>query len=434
VSKWASEHRRLKYAVEGCFNGVWGDEPNGVDDLVVVRVADFNRERATVELGDSPTIRAIPSGARNRRLLRKGDLLIEKSGGGEQQPVGNVVLFQHEVPAVCSNFVARLPVADGCDPRYVAYLFRALYTEGKNVPHIKQTSGIQNLDSESYLNELAWLPSRDTQAAIANFLDQQTAGIDALIAEKKRLVERLQELKRAQLGQLAVGLDSGRPLKETGHPALPLIPRSWTLSRLKWVCSLLRDGTHQPPPRVDEGVPLLSVRNVQEGNFTFLPDDSFISEEHFLELNRSFDVRQGDVLLAVVGATMGKVAVVPAMGRTFHIQRSLAVARPRLDLTMSELLAAQMRSEYFQQLLWQNTGFSAQPGIYLGALGDFPIPIPPEEERGQIVAALSERASKVDTLVHHVRGHLHRLTEYRSSLISAAVTGQLNISEYKEAA
>ena len=63
--------RRLKYAVEGCFNGVWGDEPNGVDDLTVVRVADFDKKRARVSLGESPTLRAIPVGARNHRLLSR---------------------------------------------------------------------------------------------------------------------------------------------------------------------------------------------------------------------------------------------------------------------------------------------------------------------------------------------------------------------------
>ena len=197
----ALENRRLKYAVEACANGVWGDEPNGEDDLVVVRVADFDREKGVVSLGDVPTVRAIPESARNRRVLAPGDLLLEKSGGGEQQPVGNVVLFRDTCPAVCSNFVARMPVKADCDSRYVAYVFRSLYAEGRNVPHVKQTSGIQNLDSESYLNEVAWLPPKPDQERIANFLDEQTARIDALIAEKERLLSRLDELRWARVAK-----------------------------------------------------------------------------------------------------------------------------------------------------------------------------------------------------------------------------------------
>jgi len=169
VRAGVNDVRRLKYAVEGCFNGVWGEDANGVDDLTVARVADFNRERGYVKFGDAPTVRAIPQSARNRRVLAKGDLLIEKSGGGEQMPVGNVVLFDDDRPSVCSNFVARMPVVPECDSRFVSYVFRSLYSEGKNVTHIKQTSGIQNLDSDSYLNEKAWLPNRHLQEAHRQF-------------------------------------------------------------------------------------------------------------------------------------------------------------------------------------------------------------------------------------------------------------------------
>lgn len=83
---------RLKYTVDNCINGYWGDEPDGENDIPVVRVADFNRINATVNF-PIPTIRAIENKALLNRTLKSGDLLIEKSGGGEKQPVGFVVLF-----------------------------------------------------------------------------------------------------------------------------------------------------------------------------------------------------------------------------------------------------------------------------------------------------------------------------------------------------
>ena len=279
------------------------------------------------------------------------------------------------------------------------------------------------------------VPPPEEQERIANFLDEQAARIDALIAEKERLVDRISELRDSEFSRvLTLGLRQEVETYPTGNPALPEIPAGWKLSRLKWVCSLLRDGTHTPPPRVDVGVPLLSVRNVQNGEFTFLPDDSLISEEDYLELNRSFEVRQGDVLLAVVGATMGKVAEVRDMGRPFQIQPSLAVMRPKPSEIGPTLLAAAIRAEYFQSLLWQNTGFSAQPGTYLGALADFPIPVPPHEEQSEIVAHLSRKGRDFENLIQHTVEHISRLREYRSSLISAAVTGQLDISTFKVAA
>ena len=85
------EVHRLGTSVHGCINGIWGNDPNGREDLPCVRVADFDRARLRVRLA-KPTLRAVAPGERKRRLLKKSDLLLEKSGGGDLQPVG-VVMF-----------------------------------------------------------------------------------------------------------------------------------------------------------------------------------------------------------------------------------------------------------------------------------------------------------------------------------------------------
>jgi len=124
-SHW--EVMRLKTTVEGCINGTWGDEPDeGVNNLICVRVADFDRVGLKVGT-DNLTVRSIPENQKRGKLLQSGDLLIEKSGGGEQQLVGAVVLFDLDIPAVCSNFIARMPVRTGREPSYLNYLHFALY-------------------------------------------------------------------------------------------------------------------------------------------------------------------------------------------------------------------------------------------------------------------------------------------------------------------
>jgi len=190
---------RLKWTVTDCRNGVWGSEPDGAEDIPCVRVADFDRVRYRVAL-DEPTLRAVSSRELNGRVLHAGDLLLEKSGGGEQQPVGAVVLYDHDTEAVCSNFIARMPVAADCVPRFLAYVHALLYANRINIRSIKQTTGIQNLDSSMYLNELVALPPEGEQRAIADFLDRETAKIDALVAKKRRLVELLEEKRTALIG------------------------------------------------------------------------------------------------------------------------------------------------------------------------------------------------------------------------------------------
>ena len=110
---------RLKWTIVNCTNGIWGSDPEGTsDDIVCVRVADFNRVTFRVNAG-CPTLRALAAQERFGRILSKGDLLLEKSGGGELQPVGAVVIYDQDTPAVCSNFVARMAARDTCDPRFL---------------------------------------------------------------------------------------------------------------------------------------------------------------------------------------------------------------------------------------------------------------------------------------------------------------------------
>ena len=129
------EVRRLGTSVHGCINGIWGNDPNGREDLPCVRVADFDRARLRVRLA-KPTLRAVAPGERKRRLLKKSDLLLEKSGGGDLQPVGVVMLYDHDIEAVCSNFVARMPVSARCNSSYLTYLHSHLYAIRLNVRSI----------------------------------------------------------------------------------------------------------------------------------------------------------------------------------------------------------------------------------------------------------------------------------------------------------
>jgi len=169
-----------------------------------VRVADFDRVRLRVVL-ENPTLRSIEPHISQERRLRPGDLLLEKSGGGDRQPVGAVVLYDCAEPAVCSNFIARMVVAKGCDPRYLTYLHAALYAARVNTRSIKQSTGIQNLDSASYLAEPVGLPKFDEQRAIAAFLDRETARIDGLVAKVQQAIDLLREYRAALISAAVTG-------------------------------------------------------------------------------------------------------------------------------------------------------------------------------------------------------------------------------------
>lgn len=315
------EVHRLKWAVTSCDNGVWGEEPDGgADDVACIRVADFDRVGFSVS-ADNLTMRSIDASQRASRQVRKGDLLIEKSGGGEKQLVGCVVQFEHDFPAVCSNFVARMGVAEGQNSRYWAYAHAALYAGRLNDPAIKQTTGIQDLDAGEYLNNLfAYAPAED-QKKIADFLDWRTAQIDALIAKKQSLLEQLAKFRlNAITSAVTKGLDEHAPVKNSDIAWIGAIPSHWKVPPLKMRYAV-ELGKMLDEKRI-KGLNLVPyLRNVdvqwQKINWNDLPEMDIA--EHELE---RYTVNTGDVLVCE-GGEVGRAAVVLDDPGTIGYQKAL---------------------------------------------------------------------------------------------------------------
>ncbi len=205
--------KRLKYSITNCRNGIWGADSRGDEnDIPCIRVADFDRLLMRVHL-ENPTIRNVLPNERHQRLLTKGNLLLEKSGGGDLQPVGFVVLYDDSASAVCSNFIARVELAPGMHPGYWRYVHSTLYSARVNTRSINQTSGIQNLDQDRYFNELAPFPPPDEQKKIEEFIDLQTRKLDTLIAEANRVIALLSERRSTLISAAVTGQIDVRQLE-----------------------------------------------------------------------------------------------------------------------------------------------------------------------------------------------------------------------------
>ncbi len=196
---------RLKFIFESAQAGAWGiDADGGVDDVSCVRVADFDRTHFVVA-DEVPTLRSVAAADRIPRLLRRGDVLVEKSGGGESQPVGFAVAFDLPLVAICSNFITRLRPARGVDRRYAAMAMAAAYRDGRNVPFVKQTTGIQNLDLSAYLG-LPWaLPPTDEQGMLASRLASEFSRIDRIRSTVERELDLLKERRQALITAAVTG-------------------------------------------------------------------------------------------------------------------------------------------------------------------------------------------------------------------------------------
>ncbi|WP_448657203.1 restriction endonuclease subunit S [Enterobacter hormaechei] len=330
------------------------------------------------------------------------------------------------------------PVCSVCIPwqdqplnmRFYGYLVRQLAVTDFILSLAK---GIRERSTEFRFNEFSGLmlpiPPVYEQDQIAKFLDHETAKIDNLIEKQQQLIELLKEKRQAVISHAVTkGLNPGVPMKDSGVEWLGKVPAHWGVMPVKYVCALIKDGTHLPPPRVENGIPLLSVRNIIDGVFQFRDDDSQISHKDYKSLCSSFIPKKDDVLLAIVGATLGKVALVPEMD-SFHIQRSLGVFRTN-KLIHPQHLSYIFESKDFQNLLWENAGFSAQPGIYLGTLSNFCVPVPPVTEQLKISEFITATVDKLDLLITQASKLIGLIQERRTALISAAVTGKIDVRDW----
>jgi type I restriction enzyme S subunit len=198
------QRARVKYLFEFERNGIWGsDADGGKDDVPCVRVADFDRKRFTA--AEAPTIRSVPLGQRLPRLLKRGDVLLEKSGGTPDKPVGCAVTYMSDEPAVCSNFVATLRPASDVVPRFAGLLLAALYQTRRNGPFVNQTTGIQNLDSSAYLAREVWVPHYGAQEAIVRRVEDEGDRAEQLMALADRRVGLLQERKQTLVTAAVTG-------------------------------------------------------------------------------------------------------------------------------------------------------------------------------------------------------------------------------------
>ena len=394
---------RLKRSVLSVKNGTWGEDAKGDrSDIPCVRVADFNRERLCVS-PDIPTIRNVSERERRGRMLKRGNLLLEKSGGGELQPVGAVALYDSDAPAVCSNFVAVVALADGMVPSFWRYLHAAAYSVRLNARSIKQTSGIQNLDQQQYFDEVAPFPPVHEQGLIAKFLDVETSKIDALIAEQERLIELLKEKRQAVISHgVTKGVNEGAVKKHSGVQWIGEIPQKWTVCEVRRVVNQIEQGWS--PECLGRHAELsewgvLKTGCVNYGRFAeqenkALPDDLTPATE--------YEVRPGDVIMSRANGSpelVGSTAIVESVRPRLMLSDKLFRFGFGKDLD-PRFFVLIFNARYMRAQI--ERAISGAEGLAnnlpQSALKSFVLALPPMAEQGEIVKRISAKLQEIDRL------------------------------------
>ena len=318
-------------------------------------------------------------------------------------------------------------VIDRSAPKYLNYLVRSneytLYFKAHSSGVIDSRLRIY---PDTFGRLFCSLPPPVEQTQIAAFLDRETAKIDALVAEQQRLIELLKEKRQAVISHAVTrGLNPNAPMKPSGIEWLGDVPTHWDVAPLKRFWSVT-DCKHVTAEFVEDGIPIASIREVQSRWVTL--ENAKCTTEYFYELliEGGRQPLTGDLIFSR-NATVGEVAQVHADHPRFAMGQDVVLLRKLSQNYSSDYLQHVIRSPIIVLQLANMMIGSTFKRINVEEIRSFFIPFPPPVEQTEIATFLEIEVRKFDTLTTESQRAIDLLQERRIALISAAVTGQIDI-------
>ena len=342
-------------------SGEWGTDDESGTGIPVLRTTNFTNE-GIVNYNNVVT-RTITKKNIQDKYLRKGDIIIEKSGGSDSQPVGRVIYYDGpEERYLFNNFTGLLRVQnlEIWNPKYVFYSLFANYKRGGTRAFENKTTGLHNLKIDDFVRRTD-IPEIElsTQNNICEILDSAYQ----IIVNRRKQLDQLDTLIKARFVEM-FGDEKNRV-------------------RLNDICSIITDGTHQPPKFVNEGIPFIFVSNITGDEVTYNAE-KFISEETYNELITRTPIEQGDIIVSTVGS-YGHVAVVKS-DKKFLFQRHIAYLKPLHEQVDSEYLQSALLNDDAQRQIEAEVKGIAQKTLNLSAIKKIEIPVPNMARQNEFVS------------------------------------------------
>ena len=413
----AGWHVRPLKALASCNDEVL---PEGTDPEMLIEYVEISGvtegqgivETASMSFGAAPS--------RARRIVRDGDVLIStvrtylRAIATVSQPPERLI--------ASTGFAVVRPRA--VLPRFLGYM---LHCEFFMSEVIARSVGISYpaINASELMALKGPVPSTDEQAAIAAFLDRETAKIDALVEEQMRLIELLKEKRQAVISQAVTkGLDPNVPMKDSGVAWLGQVPAHWPVKRLKDHGALVGGAgfPHEHQGRDDKALPFYKVASLDADS-----DGRFMSSTHHTispetaAVLRAAIVPSGAILWAKIGAALmlnrRRITTVPCC-----IDNNMTAYLPGEDISTEW-------AYYWTSLLdlgqFANPG--AVPSLSEGYQATLPLLVPPPREQAEIAGHIDAQTAAMESLSAEAIAAVELLQERRSALISAAVTGKIDV-------
>jgi type I restriction enzyme, S subunit len=362
------------------------------------------------------------------KQAKPGDILMSV-----RAPVGRLNVANQEIGI--GRGVAGLTAKNTLHPRFLLWLMEHLAEDLRS--HSTGTT-FEAVTASDIANLTFVRPNFLDQERIANFLDGQTARIDALIAEKERLAIAVREYEQAQISQLLAQGLSNAPQTKTGNIYVPAAPSHWRVVPFKRAMWGMEQGWSpqcDSRPAIGSEWGVLKVGCVNGTRFN--PDENKALPTD-LTPDLSCVIRQGDVLVSRANTRelVGSAALVWGDFPNLLLCDKLYRLKLASDWVLPEFAVLLLRADTARRQieLGASGASSSMQNISQDVIRELLVALPPLEEQPHIVEMAKAIRAKADDLASHVGEHTDCLREYRASLISAAVTGQLDINSYQEVA
>ncbi|MCS3632572.1 restriction endonuclease S subunit [Salinibacter ruber] len=275
------------------------------------------------------------------------------------------------------------------------------------------------------------LPPLDEQRAIATSLDRETGRIDTLIEKKERLIDLLEEKRTALISRVVTkGLDRDVKMKDSGVEWVGEIPAHWDTAKLKFLSESLQTGPFGSQLHSEEyitgGTPVINPSHLVGGKIK--PDEEVTVDSETKERIVRHELAAGDLVFARRGE-LGRNALVTENEEGWLCGTGSIRLRPNRKSVdppyLSWVCSTRGVAEWF---VLKSVG-STMDNLNTDVLGALIVPVPPLSEQRRIARHIRKRISNLDTLIDVIQGGIGNLQEYRTALISAAVTGQIDVRE-----
>lgn len=417
-SHWSVEP--FKRQIDRNDGGVWGEDPDGIDDTVVLRSTEQTANGQWKI--DDPATRKLSRSDINGSLLVAGDLLLTKSSGSSLH-IGKTTLVTEEIAAMrcCySNFMQRIRTKSTFLSTLAWHVLNSDLARLQFDLLSNSTTGLANLNSTMIGQMILPVPPIEEQLSISTFLDRETAKIDELSKAFEDLIETLREKRQAIISQAVTkGLDPSVPMKDSGVEWLGKVPNHWSVTRIaNMFYEVIESGI--------EELPILSV-SIHHG----VSDDELDEKEMDRKVTRSDDrskykrVAPGDLVYNMMRAWQGGFGTVKVDGM---VSPAYVVARPKLELVTNYVEHVLRTPNAIEQMRCHSRGITDfRLRLYWDEFKNIYLPSPPKSEMVDICKEILNMEMKFEALTNECKASIELLNERRAALISAAVTGKIDV-------